>query len=93
MATLDINTSGAWRTVVRDLTPAQETAVKAACQTLVDASHAVAGKRSAISFRLRDALGAVYLHCEWRESEGYAAWRPPAFARERDDQAEGREAA
>jgi len=68
---LEINTNGAWRTVLRDLTSEDLTEVETATETLCD----VARRRHArLSFRLAGNNGEVLTRCDstdcvWADAE------------------------
>lgn len=70
MSTLDINTNGSWRTVVSDLRPGVEAAVKAACVTVTNASVAPGQSRArGVTWRLRDAEGYVFAHLQYSATD------------------------
>ena len=78
MSKLDINTNGSWRLVIGDVGPSIAEAVKQACVDITAAAAQVSSARAAPSWRLRDALGHVYLYCECSTKTGITAWRETA---------------
>lgn len=81
MNSLDINTNGSWRTVIRDLRPSIADTVKEACVDITSCAVQVGGPKAGPSWRLRDAEGYVFLHCAYDPTSEVTAWAPTAFAR------------
>ncbi len=80
MTTLDINASGAWRTVIFDLHPSLLPQVREACLALTAAS-AAPGNQRVIGWRLSTPQGQELERCDARPSLGdpalrVAEWRP-----------------
>lgn len=70
MNTLDVNTNGAWRTVVKDLLSSAQADVKAACVAITNASaQARGGRRAGVRWRLRDAEDQVFARLEYSADE------------------------
>lgn len=69
MIKLDINTNGAWRTVIQDLGPVDQAAVRAACIVITNASvRAGGGRRAGAAWRMRDAEDSVFARCQHSEA-------------------------
>ena len=78
MSTLDINTNGAWRTVLTELRPGKEAEVRQACVVITNASVGPGGRKGGVTWRQRDAEGKAFAHLEHSatpDGEVTTAWR------------------
>jgi hypothetical protein len=79
MLTLEINTNGAWRTVIAGVEPAAEAEVKRACVAITNASvKAGQGRAYGVTWRLRDAAEVVERLAYSTAADGKpdTAWKP-----------------